>query len=129
MYQIYPHWPRLRDALAAMSQLARMQQRRCLERLTANPIHPIDPARARVGFAASAFRSHRAAGVTAKGQKTTSAVNRSFCSAATQTPTTANEIRELAQRVTSPEIRAELLPLAERYERLAARAEARKAGR
>jgi hypothetical protein len=36
---------------------------------------------------------------------------------------TANEIREVAQRAQSDEIRAELMMLAERFERLAARTE------
>jgi hypothetical protein len=38
---------------------------------------------------------------------------------------TAQEIWQVAQRTTSPELRAELLQLAKRYERLAARVEAR----
>ena len=38
---------------------------------------------------------------------------------------TAERLRRMVQNTTAPEIRAELLALAERYERLAARAEAK----
>jgi hypothetical protein len=44
-------------------------------------------------------------------------------SRADQCRDTANEIREMAQRAQSDEIRAELMTLAERFERLAAHTE------
>lgn len=47
---------------------------------------------------------------------------------ADQCRATAQEIRQLAQQTTLPAVRADLLQLAERYERLAARIEKRKDG-
>ncbi len=41
----------------------------------------------------------------------------------------ANELRKLAERSTAPDARSEFISLAEQYEKLAARLEAKQAGR